>query len=799
MRKMLLMSFLMTFTILLGVTLAFDGRVKYDEAEQAAIEERLKAELERREALKTLTLPYQVPGGMILSQPRGPVGDIPSILVDCPPGGYPEGEPDCYFNYDDVYNSGCNADSTPYPFVNVSAGDTICGRSGVFEHINPDDPNDTLTYRDTDWYRVVVTVPSELTWAGTADFSYQILLIDAGSEDCVDYEILTSDVAAAGDTASITITTWPGVFWLWAGPSDWFVDLLCDGTGSIGNEYVAWVEVEPTPPCHTNTAIGDINTAVPFADMGNTTCGAGNDYSGPPSCINPYYYVTGEDYVYEFTVSEPIVLDIILDPDTTTWTSIILDDFCPPDPIIGGCIATSGGGNIPMPHGFEQILLQPGTYYVYVDKWAPTPCIESYDLYIVEGVQTLGLAETGNIPDCGVSNFGPLGETDGQGNTYGWNGNPASNFAGTLVMGNSPDTMFAFYNPGVTDCYEYRGVTGLDMVDPFHPTSRYDDNNVLGGVSIEYAGFGYSTGGAADDIFVHGFKITNNRGSSLSDYYVGVYFDWDIDTDGGDTVRFDWANNVIIQSPIADTIFYGLCLANAEAVNLNSMTAVSQNDHIYPTGPSGGGWVMSELYTLMSTPGDSIADSMFVDMSSLLSTGPHTIADGDSISVLIAVLGGASLADVQNRAAIADTLTIPDFTVDPPPPPVGRCCYVDASDTLCVNTLEDDCITLGGYDWNRYLNCDDHPCVVTGCPYVVGDVNGSGSYNGLDITYGVAFFKGGSEPMCPQCPIVECNAWHYCGDVNGSCSYNGLDITYGVAYFKGGSAPVYCAGCPPTE
>jgi len=36
--------------------------------------------------------------------------------------------------------------------------------------------------------------------------------------------------------------------------------------------------------------------------------------------------------------------------------------------------------------------------------------------------------------------------------------------------------------------------------------------------------------------------------------------------------------------------------------------------------------------------------------------------------------------------------------------------------------------------------------------------------------------------------------------VNGSCSYNGLDITYGVNYFKYGSpAPVFCADCPPNE
>jgi hypothetical protein len=105
--------------------------------------------------------------------------------------------------------------------------------------------------------------------------------------------------------------------------------------------------------------------------------------------------------------------------------------------------------------------------------------------------------------------------------------------------------------------------------------------------------------------------------------------------------------------------------------------------------------------------------------------------------------------------------------------------------------IDGDSLTLSDYDLSLCLT----PATGGGCDYTVGDVNGSSSYNGLDITYGVAFFKGGPDPMCPDCP--PCNSWNYCGDVNGSCSYNGLDITYGVAYFKGGAGPIPCDDCPP--
>jgi hypothetical protein len=124
---------------------------------------------------------------------------------------------------------------------------------------------------------------------------------------------------------------------------------------------------------------------------------------------------------------------------------------------------------------------------------------------------------------------------------------------------------------------------------------------------------------------------------------------------------------------------------------------------------------------------------------------------------------------------------------------IGRCCYNDNQD--CADISETDCDALDGV-WDDTLNCTDNPCI-SGCEYVTGDVNGSDNYNGLDITYGVNFFKYGTpEPPCPDCP--PCSDWHYCGDVNASCNYNGLDITYGVNYFKYGSpGPEPCADCPP--
>lgn len=130
--------------------------------------------------------------------------------------------------------------------------------------------------------------------------------------------------------------------------------------------------------------------------------------------------------------------------------------------------------------------------------------------------------------------------------------------------------------------------------------------------------------------------------------------------------------------------------------------------------------------------------------------------------------------------------------------------YFDSGDLEPGNVFTLYADSVGDF----FYLCVYHPEQMTGalhvtdtsssgpCDYVVGDVNGSASYNGLDVTYGVSFLKGGPEPLY-SCECTPGNTWYVSGDVNGSCSYNGLDITYGVSYFKGGSAPFPCPDCPP--
>jgi hypothetical protein len=64
--------------------------------------------------------------------------------------------------------------------------------------------------------------------------------------------------------------------------------------------------------------------------------------------------------------------------------------------------------------------------------------------------------------------------------------------------------------------------------------------------------------------------------------------------------------------------------------------------------------------------------------------------------------------------------------------------------------------------------------------FIAGDVNGSGTVNGIDVVYLTNYFKGGAAiPV----PILR-------ADANGSCEVNGIDVGYLVNFFKGGAEPL---------
>jgi hypothetical protein len=142
-------------------------------------------------------------------------------ILECPDGALLEAEPDCYDNYDDHFNGGCNSVPEVFSYLNgTGSGEpiTTCGTSGTFLF-------DGTPYRDTDWYELNVTEENTITFDCIAMFPLQIFMID-GNAGCQDLEIIDYDTANTFEVASLTHTFSPGTYWFWVGPST-FDDVDC--------------------------------------------------------------------------------------------------------------------------------------------------------------------------------------------------------------------------------------------------------------------------------------------------------------------------------------------------------------------------------------------------------------------------------------------------------------------------------------------------------------------------------------------------------------------------------------------
>ncbi len=155
------------------------------------------------------------------------------------------------------------------------------------------------------------------------------------------------------------------------------------------------IGVHPNNPsgddCGTSIFV-NLPADLPYTDN-NFTCGRGDEVNS--TCLNDWD--NGEDIFYQLSITTSMAIDILLDPLGAAWTSIVLDDQCPP---ALDCIDESRASS-PTPHGFTAVL-EPGTYYLMVDGYPPPDCIPSFNLSIRESLPYIcGDANGDGAPNVG--------------------------------------------------------------------------------------------------------------------------------------------------------------------------------------------------------------------------------------------------------------------------------------------------------------------------------------------------------------------------------------------------------------
>ncbi|MBT6514715.1 MAG: T9SS type A sorting domain-containing protein [Crocinitomicaceae bacterium] len=160
----------------------------------------------------------------------------------------------------------------------------------------------------------------------------------------------------------------------------------------------------------TNCASAHNISSLPFSAAGLSSFATGNSYSAPDACASPF--MEGNDYLFSYTPSNNVPIDIYLDSD---WpqTGIFFLDGCP-DAAGTSCLGSANG----LDAYINCMDVSAGTtYYILVDCAAGFPFwLPSFGIN-VEEVPGLGAAPPCNL-DYTLSNI-----------TYA----PASYFTGTEI------------------------------------------------------------------------------------------------------------------------------------------------------------------------------------------------------------------------------------------------------------------------------------------------------------------------------------------------------------------------------
>lgn len=188
---------------------------------------------------------------------------------------------------------------------------------------------------------------------------------------------------------------------------------------------------------------------------------------------------------------------------------------------------------------------------------------------------------------------------------------------------------------------------------------NFTDAASAGSLPVNVHHYAYAWTSAPHDKYVIVKYVIRNTGSTtLSNVYSGIFADWDIDasTYGNNKGDVDNTNRMgYCYCTNANGIYAGVKLLSNTPFNCYSIDNTN--------GGNGGvnlydGYDNSEKYTTLSTARAQAGNTAPTgnDVCQVVSSGPFSIAAGDSVTIAFAILAGDDLSDLQSSAIDAQTM-----------------------------------------------------------------------------------------------------------------------------------------------
>jgi subtilisin family serine protease len=283
---------------------------------------------------------------------------------------------------------------------------------------------------------------------------------------------------------------------------------------------------------------------------------------------------------------------------------------------------------------------------------------------------SLGSHDTGNFLFT-ISNFGQYGLGDGSFNPLGGQGfvcpKNGSNllYEGCFLMGKSPDQVSdgARGDDGKTPEQDFEALSGGDLIldspgsdsdqEGFCTFSDQKAENPLG-LEIIQKSFSYADP-ENDDYLILEYVIHNANQLMVEDFYVGLFFDWDIplSSPDDDKVGFDSTTSVWYQYDSEANLYLSLVPLSVRPENRlvgpgsNPATPIDNSLWLYD------GFTEEEKYLFLSGELATYPDQEEKNWSQIVSCGPLSLAPDERVVVAFAVVSGEGLAKLQANVSSA--------------------------------------------------------------------------------------------------------------------------------------------------
>ncbi len=232
----------------------------------------------------------------------------------------------------------------------------------------------------------------------------------------------------------------------------------------------------------------------------------------------------------------------------------------------------------------------------------------------------------------------------------------------SLMIGTSAtkvSDMFREASNGNTDFGTVTRVykTATNTVSDFDVDGKFNDAPSASGaipVEVHHSAYAWATAPYRKFVIVK-YVIKNTGSGSLSNMYAGIVADWDITNSAANKGNFDATNRM--------GYLYDVSTANGLYAGIKLLTPGTPNNYVIDnvTGGNTGidvtqtaGFTTALKYTALSTSRNTDGyTATGGDVMDCVSSGPLSVAGGDSVIVAFALIAGDNLADLQNSACQA--------------------------------------------------------------------------------------------------------------------------------------------------